>query len=96
MEYIKKLYFLLGEQKRKLPFLVFLFICLSVLELAGIGLIGPYVSIIVSPESSEGSLVNIINYLGLPTEREELLLILALKHGYLHQALLLILHICIL
>ena len=76
MEYIKKLYFLLGEQKRKLPFLVFLFICLSVLELAGIGLIGPYVSIIVSPESSEGSLVNIINYLGLPTEREELLLIL--------------------
>ena len=45
-----------------LPFLVFLFICISVLELAGIGLIGPYVSIIVSPESLEGSLGNIINY----------------------------------
>ena len=76
MEYIKKLFFLLGEQQRKLPFLVFLFICMSLLELAGIGLIGPYVSIIVGPESLEGSLRNIINYLGLPTEREELLLIL--------------------
>ena len=76
MEYIKKLFFLLREQKKKLPFLVFLFICLSVLELAGIGLIGPYVSIIVSPESLEGSLGNIMNYLGLPTEREELLFIL--------------------
>lgn len=76
MEYVKKLFFLLGEQKRKLPLLVFLFICISLLELAGIGMIGPYVSIIVSPESLEGSLGNVINYLGLPTGREELLLVL--------------------
>ena len=76
MEYIKKLFFLLGDQQRKLPFLVFLFICISILELAGIGLIGPYVSIIISPDSLEGSIGNIINYLGLPTEKEELLILL--------------------
>ena len=53
--------------------MIFLFLCLSILDLAGISIIGPYVAIIIEPQSLEGNLGKITNYLGLPNEREELL-----------------------
>ena len=49
---LKNMIDLLGEDKRKLPILFFLFIFASLGDLVGIALIGPYVSIIVDAESA--------------------------------------------
>jgi ATP-binding cassette, subfamily B, bacterial PglK len=49
-QYLKEIYFLIGDNKRKLPLVGGLFILLSMFDLAGIGLIAPYVTLISSPE----------------------------------------------
>ena len=49
MEYIKKIFFLLGDDKWKLPFIAFLFLIMSLLEVIGIGLIAPYAALIINP-----------------------------------------------
>ncbi|MDA9801511.1 ABC transporter ATP-binding protein/permease [Candidatus Pseudothioglobus singularis] len=49
-QYLYEMYFLLGSDKKKLPWLVFLFFLLSLLDIAGIGLIGPYVTLVVDPD----------------------------------------------
>ena len=78
MQYLRELFFLLGEKKRSLPLILFFFLCLSALEVAGIGIIGPYVSIIISDNVMEGELAEYITMLGLPQEKESLLLTLGL------------------
>lgn len=45
----KYLNFLLGEQRRELPKLIFFFLILSLLDALGISLIGPYVSLVIDP-----------------------------------------------
>lgn len=49
--YLHQLYFLLGEDRRKLPGLGLLFLLVSLFELVGIGLLGPYVALLVSPDA---------------------------------------------
>jgi ATP-binding cassette, subfamily B, bacterial PglK len=71
--FLKKIFFLLGNDRRKIPFFVILFLFLSILDLIGIGLIAPYISIIIDPEgfiSNEN-----ISFLDLPTNPNDLLLI---------------------
>jgi ABC-type bacteriocin/lantibiotic exporter with double-glycine peptidase domain len=51
VRYINKIFFLLGESKDKIPWLLFLFILLSLLDLVGLGLIFSYISLIVDKES---------------------------------------------
>ena len=48
--FLKKVLFLLGNRKRKLPVLIILFIFSSFLDVLGVGLIIPYMSFVVSPE----------------------------------------------
>ena len=50
-EYAYEIIYLTGDFKKKLPLFVLMFIILSLLDLAGIGLILPYVALISSPES---------------------------------------------
>ena len=50
-KYLKKFIFLLGDQKIKIPWMVLLFLFSALLDLIGIGLIIPYVAIIVDPGS---------------------------------------------
>ncbi len=50
-QYIQEILFLLGPERRKLPGLLAMFTALSVLDLAGVGLIGPYVSLVINPNS---------------------------------------------
>ena len=47
--FIKKVLFLLGNRKRKLPILILLFIFSSFLDVLGVGLIIPYMSFVVNP-----------------------------------------------
>jgi len=53
MEYIEKIKFILGEDLRKAEFLVLFFILSSAIDLLGIGLIAPYIVILVDPNAFE-------------------------------------------
>lgn len=58
--YVKKIIFLLGKDKNKLPLFFLLFIILSFLDVIGIGLIGPYISIVTDTQKSE-DFISILN-----------------------------------
>ena len=50
MQYLKEILYLLGNDRFKLPFLLLLFLIMSLLEVLGIGLIIPYVAFIMDPD----------------------------------------------
>lgn len=73
-KYLSEILYLIGDKQRyKLPMLVILFIGLALLDLAGIGLIGPYVSLVIDPNSLNGTLGDLVEIIGLPKDREALL-----------------------
>jgi ATP-binding cassette, subfamily B, bacterial PglK len=77
--FIKKLVYLLGDSVRKIPFMVFLFIFLSILDIVGIGLIAPYIALITSPEQIlESSIYNSLLDVGLTDNLDSLLIMLSL------------------
>jgi ATP-binding cassette, subfamily B, bacterial PglK len=51
--FVKKSIELLGPDKKKIPIFVLIFLSAAVLDLAGIGLIGPYIAIIMDPTMSD-------------------------------------------
>ena len=51
VNYLKQILFLIGNDFRRLPILVLLFIASSLLDLVGLGLILPYVTLILDPVS---------------------------------------------
>ena len=53
IQYFKEIVFLLGEDKKKLPLLLVFFASLSLLELAGLGLIGQFVGYFSGAKSSK-------------------------------------------
>jgi len=78
-QYLKEILFLLDDDRRKIPWLIILFIGSSFLDLAGLGLIAPYVALVVSPNSlTEGRLHDFIVLIGLPLEQKALLTLLGL------------------
>ena len=66
------------EQRRKLPALILLFFGLSLLDLLGISLVGPYVSLVIDSSALDGTLGQIVEIVGLPSERELVLISLGL------------------
>lgn len=70
--YLAEISYLLGNDKRKLPLMVLVFISSSFVDLAGIGLLAPYVSIVLNPEGFESSkLYPYFERFGLPTTTEK-------------------------
>jgi len=53
--YLKKVLTLLGRSKAKLPFMVAIFLFVSILDMISIGLIAPFVAILISPDVFFGS-----------------------------------------
>ena len=49
MKYLKEIFYLLDEDKWKLPLILFSFLIMSSLEVLGIGLIAPYAALIINP-----------------------------------------------
>ena len=45
--------FLLGDEKRKLPFILATFLVVSLLDLVGVGLVGSYITLFTQPKGSE-------------------------------------------
>jgi ATP-binding cassette, subfamily B, bacterial PglK len=59
-DYLKKILYLVGDDVKKLPWMLLLFLSISVFEIAGLGLIVPYISLIISPDSVLDSYVYIL------------------------------------
>ena len=75
LQYLHEILTLVGEDRRKLPALVVLFLGVSLLDLAGLGLIAPYIGLVMKPEALlEGWLGELLSSLSGPTDRETLLL----------------------
>jgi ATP-binding cassette, subfamily B, bacterial PglK len=53
MRYLKEILYLIGNDKKKLPWLILLFLIASLIDAIGIGLLGPYVSLIIDPSIAE-------------------------------------------
>jgi ATP-binding cassette, subfamily B, bacterial PglK len=62
-QYLTEINFLIGTDRRKLAGLLILFLLSSFLELMGIGLIGPFLSLIIDPEAE--IMHHIDSYLGM-------------------------------
>jgi len=77
-QYLKELLMLMGEDKKKLPWLLLLFFLVSFLDIAGIGLIGPYVSIVVEPDIAKDIFDPYSTWIELPTDVYSLLLMMSL------------------
>ena len=67
-EYFKKLLYLLGKEKRKLPLIFFSFLILSLTDVIGLGLIGPFMSIILNNDL-DPRIIKIFDFFGLNSER---------------------------
>jgi len=76
--YLKEIIFLLGKDKKRIPYLLILFFSVSIFDVIGISIIGPYVALVLDPTLSQGWLGNIIILLGLPQQQSNLLIILGL------------------
>ena len=50
MRYLSKFMYVLGERKSHIPYILFLFLLTSLLDTVGIGLIGPFLLLVNSPE----------------------------------------------
>jgi len=57
-KYLKQIFFLLAEEKKKIPGLVVLFIIASIFDVIGIGLVGPYLALVVDNTPSDNAVIN--------------------------------------
>jgi ATP-binding cassette, subfamily B, bacterial PglK len=78
-QYLKEISDLLGEERRKLPRIIILFFLVSVLDLAGLGLLGPYINLVINPNSLEtGRVQEFLSIMNLPRDQQQLLIYLSL------------------
>lgn len=73
-QYLIEIFYLLGPDRGKLPWLILLFLASSLLDLAGLGLVMPYVSLVLGSSELDGTVGEAIQWIGLPSEKEPLLL----------------------
>ena len=79
-KYLQEILTILGEDRRKVPWMILVFWVASLIDLAGLGLITPYIGLIINPESVQGGkLVQVIDQFGLPHDQESLLVILGIS-----------------
>jgi len=77
--YITKVLYLLGDSKRKIPLLMLLFFISSILDLLGIGLIAPYISIVINSSNLENSMVYLfVDIIDLSRDPEEIIIVFSL------------------
>jgi ATP-binding cassette, subfamily B, bacterial PglK len=74
--YFKEILILLGDERKKIPGILGLFISLSMLDLIGLGLVGPFVALIVDSERVfYGTMGSVIELLGLPQDQKFLIIL---------------------
>lgn len=72
--YFYKIFSLLGGERKKIPFLIVVFLISSMLDVIGISLIGPYIGVVINTIELSEPLLNLINYLNIPKDRESMLM----------------------
>lgn len=75
--YLNEITLLLGKDVRKIPGMFLLFSLVSILDVAGIGIIGPYVAIVVDPVNSISTTQEVIPWIELPSDPESFLTLLS-------------------
>jgi len=75
--FLKEALYLLGDEKRKIPFLILMFLSMSILDLIGLGLILPFISLIVNPQSLDENLLKFILSLGVPNKTSYFIVLLS-------------------
>lgn len=74
-QYFKEIIFLTGNDIKRVPYLLLIFIFASSLDIIGIGLVAPYISMIIEPERFQhGPYLKYLIQLGLPSKTESLIL----------------------
>ena len=67
--YFKEMLYILGNTRRIFPIIVALFVVMSMFDLLGLGIVGTYIGLIVTPDTvdqgilKEGNLLLVIDYL---------------------------------
>ena len=74
MNYLKRILYLLGPDRIKIPFLFLLFLGTSLLDLAGLGIIAPYIALMVDPNALTGPLLWLVDFFGFTHEQQSLLI----------------------
>ncbi len=74
MNYLKRILYLLGPDRIKIPFLFLLFLGTSILDLAGLGIIAPYIALMVDPNALTGPLLWLVDFFGFTHEQQSLLI----------------------
>lgn len=78
-QYVREIAYLVGDDKKKTPLLLLLFIMNSFLDLIGIGLIGPYIALVINPNLVKtGFLNSLLTSLNLHHDHVPLVMILGL------------------
>jgi len=73
---IVEILYILGDYKKKLPFMLFLFVVLSVLDIVGLSLVVPYLSLLSGSNAIESDIfMTFIDFLSLGYDRESQLII---------------------
>ena len=80
--YLSEIIFLLGRDLVKIPFLIICFLMIGILDVLGIGLIVPFVSLLVAPEMLERPEFDFLqNYLDIDGDTTSLLMFFSLALG---------------
>jgi len=77
MQYAKEIFYLLEEDKWKLPLITLFFLIMSVLEVLGIGLIAPYAALIINPTILIEK-YSFLENLGIPIYSDNILVIMSM------------------
>ena len=78
-EYIQKVLFILGKDSKKLPLMIFLFLGIALIDLLGLSLIIPFISVVIDPSLIMESDIYINNMaLGLPNEANTLIILISI------------------
>jgi ATP-binding cassette, subfamily B, bacterial PglK len=72
MQYLSKILYILDKDRKKLPIIVILFIGVSLLDLIGLGLIGPYIALVMSPGELSGWAADVIGFISFGFKEDEL------------------------
>lgn len=73
--YFREIWFLMGDDRKRLPWLMFLFLCISVVDIVSIGVVGPYIALVINPDT-HSSFSFITNYIKPESNDRQMLITL--------------------
>jgi ATP-binding cassette, subfamily B, bacterial PglK len=75
LEYIQEINFLLGNERKKVLLLLVISLFSALLDLVGLGLIGPYIGLVIQSDFiTEGKLHDLLVFFGMPLDQQQLLI----------------------